>query len=97
MAGLHRRDSSSLGAENISLDGALWTVSYDDVRAAIAAARAGDVKHRSARTYDVWGRNRNHMQIFFTENIPGYVASADVQSVDGKWRYMGTARQTTTA
>jgi hypothetical protein len=39
----------------------------------------------------------NHMQIFFTENIPGYVEYADVQRVAGKWRYMGTARQITTA
>ncbi len=75
----------------------MWTVSYDDVRAAMAAARAGDAKHRSARIYEVWVRNRNHMQIFFTENIPGYVEYANVQRVAGKWRYMATARQITTA
>jgi hypothetical protein len=88
---------TTLQPENIPLDGAVWTVSYDDIRAAMAAARAGDAKHRSARIYEVWVRNRNHMQIFFTENIPGYVEYADVQRVAGKWRYMATARQISTA
>jgi hypothetical protein len=37
------------------------------------------------------------MQIFFTENMPGYVEYAEVQRVAGKWRYMAMARQITTA
>jgi hypothetical protein len=88
---------TTLQPENIALDGAVWTISREDVRVAMAVARAGDAKHRTGRIYEVWVRNRNHLQIFFTENIPGYVEYAVVERVAGKWRYMGTQTEITTA
>ncbi len=96
-AGLAFVSCTTLQPENIPLDGAVWTVSHDDVHAAMAAARAGDAKHRTARIYEVWVRNRDYMQIFFTENIAGYVEYAEVRRIAGKWRYMGTAIEVTTA
>ena len=84
---------TTLEPEHIAVYGAAWSVSAADIRAAIAAARAGDHRFLTARIYNV--KVHNSAEIFVSAENSGLSeigGHAKIQRIAGRWRYIETVQ-----
>jgi len=89
---------ATLEPDHIPVYGEVWTVSTEDIRAAIAAARAGDPKNRTARIYNVKVHNRDEIYVAFgNDGLGDEGPEAQVKRIRGKWHYIETWRVVVTS
>ena len=69
---------------DIHVYGAVWAVSREDIRAAVAAARAAPRWQEPIAYVDIAGHNTITI-VHLSEGLPTYF---DVNRVGGRWRYM---------
>jgi hypothetical protein len=88
----------TLQPENVPIYGAAWSVTRDDIHAAIAAARAGDPQNRTARIYNIKVHNRSEIYVSFgNDGLSEVGPEAQVKRINGKWRYIETWRKIVTS
>ncbi len=88
----------TLRPENIPIYGAVWTVTPDDIHAAIVAARAGDPLNRTARIYNIKVHNSEEINVSFgIDGLSEQGPEAQVKRIKGKWRHIETWRTIVTS
>ena len=88
----------TLRPENIPIYGAVWSVTPNDIHAAIAAARAGDPLNRTARIYNIKVHNSSEIYVTFgNDGLSEQGPEAQVKRTKGKWRYIETWRTIVTS
>jgi hypothetical protein len=81
--------SCALFTDRTVVSGYVWLVSKDDIRAAIAAARSGESKLRSAPIYEVTVESSSEIHVYVGHTGPyGSGKYAEVRKLAGRWRYI---------
>jgi hypothetical protein len=75
-----------LQPENISVDGAIWSVSKADIRAALAASSP---LHVEGKVYAVQVMSSHELHIYREPRTSALVTFEIVQKINGAWRAEG--------
>jgi len=79
------------------VSGAVWPVSKDDIRAAIAAARVGEKDLKTAPIYEVTVASRYEIRVYIGHTNSTGSQYAEVRKINGKWRYITSWRTVVTS